>query len=335
MEIISTTVARRAMLALIFSAAAAASPAAQGQRSMRFAAMDANNDGVITRKEWNGSDRSFQVHDWNGDGILSGEEVRPGGQRPGNSADAPFDSANREYPYNDWTARGFAALDHNRDNRIARDEWHFDLETFRRADHNRDGALSRSEFLGENNQDDDRGDRFDNLDSNGDGRISRAEWHGTAERFDALDDNRDGALTRAEVRGTTEPPPDLFTSVDANHDRRISRDEWHWSRASFDARDANRDGVLTQQEFAGESATPQSQAWTQGRDRGLIDGRQAGKEDRQLRNAWDLEGQRELETADAGYDARFGSKTDYQTGYREGFRSGYREGFGPKQAIGR
>ena len=330
MEIISTTVVRRALLALILSAAAAGIAAAQGQQSMRFASMDGNRDGVITRKEWNGSDRSFRVHDWNGDGILSGEEVRPGGRRPDNRAESPFDSPDREYPYDDWTARGFTALDHDRDNRITRDEWHFDVETFRRADHDRDGALSRAEFLGENNQDDDRGDRFDYLDTNNDGRISRAEWHGTAERYAALDDNRDGVLTRAEVRGTTDPPADLFSSVDVNRDRRISRDEWHWSRATFDGRDANRDGVLTREEFAAEPAGARSQAWTQGRDRGLIDGRQAGKEDRQLRNAWDLEGQRELETADAGYDARSGSKTDYQAGYRDGFRRGYREGFGPR-----
>ena len=210
MEIISTTVARRVTLAIIFIAAAVAGVSAQNQRNIRFAAMDGNRDGVITRKEWNGSDRSFQVHDWNRDGILSGEEVRPGAQRP-NANDEEFDYSEREYPYADWTARGFSALDHNSDNRITRDEWHFDVEMFRRADRNRDNVLSRAEFLGEDNQDDDRGDRFDYLDANNDGRVSRAEWHGTAERFDGLDDNRDGVLTRAETRGTSDPPPDLFT----------------------------------------------------------------------------------------------------------------------------
>ena len=332
MGLISTTVAARAALAFIVSAATGAAAFAQNQQAMRFAAMDANRDGVITRKEWNGSDRSFEVHDWNGDGILSGDEVRPGARRRDPGATDDFDSPDREYTFNDWTARGFSALDHNRDNRISRDEWHYDVETFRRADHNRDGALSRTEFLGEDNADDDRGDRFDYLDANNDGRVSRAEWHGTGERFDLLDDNRDGFLTRAEVRGTNEPPPDLFSSVDVNRDNRITRDEWHWSRATFDGRDDNRDGVLTREEFSNQnSRAPRSQAWTQGRDRGLVEGRQAGKEDRQLRNAWDLEGQRELETADSGYDARFGSKADYQAGYREGFRQGYREGFGPQR----
>src|SRR5678815_3623144 len=35
---------------------------------IRFAEMDENGDGVITRAEWRGSARSFATHDWNGDG---------------------------------------------------------------------------------------------------------------------------------------------------------------------------------------------------------------------------------------------------------------------------
>ncbi len=48
---------------------------------IRFVEMDRNNDGAISRQEWNGSARSFEVHDWNGDGRLSGEEVRVGARR--------------------------------------------------------------------------------------------------------------------------------------------------------------------------------------------------------------------------------------------------------------
>ena len=319
------------MLALVPAAGTAAQ--VRDQPRIRFAEMDSNNDGVVTRKEWRGSDRSFEVHDWNRDGILSGNEVRPGSRRPETeSAPGAFESSEQEYSFSDWTARGFRTLDHNRDGRVTRDEWHFDQETFRRADHNRDGSLSLAEFTGEDNQDDDRADRFAYLDVNNDGRISRAEWHGTADRFDALDDNRDGLLTRTEVRGGNEPPPDLFSSVDVNRDNRVSRDEWHWSRASFDGRDRNRDGILTREEFTGAPSTTQSDAWNRGHERGLVEGRQAGKEDkgRAAGPVWDLEGQRELETADSGYEPRFGAKADYQAGYRDGFRRGYREGFGPR-----
>ncbi|HZB26311.1 MAG TPA: hypothetical protein VE379_09285 [Vicinamibacterales bacterium] len=313
--------------------AAATSVDAQdrGQAKMRFAGMDRNNDGVIARTEWQGSNRSFDEHDWNGDGVLSGEEVRPAGRRAQRRAneDEEFDSAEREYEFTNWTAEGFRQLDHNRDNRITREEWHFAPEGFRRADHNRDTVISRAEFLNETpGEDDDRTDRFAWLDANNDGRVSRAEWHGTAERFAALDDDRDGALTRAEMRGSNDPPPDLFTSVDVNRDGSISTEEWHWSRASFTARDTNRDGRLSRDEFAGGAPQKeQGAAYRAGQERGLADGRAAGREDRQRNQGWDLEGQRELESADAGYQSRLGSRQEYQAGYREAFRRGYREGW--------
>src|SRR5215475_11368462 len=108
--------------------------------AIRFAEMDTNGDRVITRAEWRGSDNSFRVQDWNGDGILSGDEVRPGARRPGRAtAQDDLESAYGDYEFGDWTERGFAGLDHNRDDRITRNEWHFDPETFRRADHNNDG----------------------------------------------------------------------------------------------------------------------------------------------------------------------------------------------------
>src|SRR6187401_1192220 len=55
--------------------------ATNAQAQNRFQGMDSNHDGVITRAEWRGNAQSFRQHDWNGDGVLSGDEVRPGGQR--------------------------------------------------------------------------------------------------------------------------------------------------------------------------------------------------------------------------------------------------------------
>jgi hypothetical protein len=43
--------------------------------------MDKDGDGVITRDEWRGNDRSFANQDWNGDGKLSEDELRPGAHR--------------------------------------------------------------------------------------------------------------------------------------------------------------------------------------------------------------------------------------------------------------
>jgi Ca2+-binding EF-hand superfamily protein len=326
---ISTFIVVMTSLALSAPSLAAAQGRGRGRGNVpiRFAEMDRNNDRVITRAEWNGSDRSFAVHDWNGDGVLSGDEVRVGAVRPRSTTERPFDWEEREYQFDDWTAQGFAGLDHNRDGRITSDEWHFDRESFRRADHNGDGVLSRAEFLSEDQIDDDRDDAFGYLDVNNDNRISRNEWHGTAERFNALDANRDGVITRLEMMGAA-APGELFVSLDVNHDRVITMDEWHWSRAAFNERDTDRNGRLTRQELSGFALQPASSAaFKAGQERGLIEGRQAGREDKQNTGVWDLEGQRELEQADSGYNPSMGPRAEYQAGYREAFRRGYREGF--------
>ena len=114
----STLIVITAAVAWVAPATAAAQVSTRP--AIRFAEMDRNNDRTITRAEWTGSDRSFAVHDWNGDGILSGDEVRGGGVRSGRTDDPTFDSAEQEYRFDDWTARGFAGLDHNRDGRITR-----------------------------------------------------------------------------------------------------------------------------------------------------------------------------------------------------------------------
>ena len=107
--------------------------------------------------------------------------------------------------------------------------------------------------------------------------------------------------------------------------------EWHWSRAAFERRDTNQDGSLSRAEM--ESAAhgaARTGAYQAGYARGLQDGRQAGREDRERRNRWDLDGQRELEQADAGYTQAAGPRSEYQAGYRAGFTRGYGEGFGPR-----
>lgn len=245
----------------------------QEQTRMRFRGMDKDGDGVITRREWNGSDRAFRQQDTNGDGVLSGAEVR-----------AP-------------------------------------LET-----------------TGE--------------DTDGDGVITRREWRGTTQLFREYDVNRDGVISGDEVRAVVEDSQQLladpdearreaivnrFNREDPNGDDRIEREEWTGNAGSFARMDRNGDGIVTRAEFtaaANDRAVgttgqrPRTPAYQAGYDRGLIEGRTAGKEDRTINGGkWDLEGQRELEQADSGYEPRFGARDEYQTGYRAGFRLGYREGF--------
>lgn len=228
---------------------------ARQRDNTRFRGMDTNNDGRITREEWRGNDRSFRNHDWNNDGVLSGDEIRVGAARNRNVDEDDFDPQRNEVFY-DWTAQGFRSLDHNRDNRISRDEWHYDREAFLRADRNRDNILTRAEFLGNGTSDVDRDDRFEDLDTNNNNRIERREWHGTDDAFDWLDRNNDGWLSRAETVGNEEPRAnDRFASIDVDRSGAIERDEWHWSARSFEMRDRNNDGRLTRAEL-GEAAAP-------------------------------------------------------------------------------
>ena len=113
----------------------------QTAETIRFREMDRNNDRVITRGEWRGSRESFLVHDWNGDGILSGDEVRPGAIRPSdqNQPDAGI---------RDDREDTFENLDVNRNNQIERHEWHASADAFQWLDRNKDGVLTRREVVG-------------------------------------------------------------------------------------------------------------------------------------------------------------------------------------------
>jgi Ca2+-binding EF-hand superfamily protein len=227
-------------------AAAHSEPAEQQQTRMRFQAMDANGDGRISRGEWRGSDQSFRRHDWNSDGMLSGDEVRTGASRDwGEEND--FDQTNRP-EFRNWTERGFTNLDRDRDGRIERAEWFYDREGFTRADRNRDGVLTRAEFLG-SDVDADREDRFDYLDANNDGRVVRSEWHASRDAFDWLDRNNDGILNRSEMVGDDVDQADLFGSLDRDNNSTITPEEWQWSRRSFARQDQDGDGQLSRREL--------------------------------------------------------------------------------------
>jgi hypothetical protein len=171
--------------------------------AIRFAEMDENGDGVITRSEWRGSERSFATHDWNGDGRLAGDEVRIGAAFP---AGRGRGSGAGGAGVNDWTEARFRQLDRNADGRISMGEWRYEREDFFRVDRNGDNMLTLNEFL-VGDVDDDRGDRFDDLDLDGNNRLDRREWHGSAAAFQWLDRNNDGMLSRSEVVGA-----DLGTS---------------------------------------------------------------------------------------------------------------------------
>ncbi|WP_242140586.1 MULTISPECIES: EF-hand domain-containing protein [unclassified Sphingomonas] len=85
-------------------------------------------------------------------------------------------------------------------------------------------------------------------DTNGDGKISRAEADAQAsQRFDRLDLNHDGFLTADEMTG---PGGRMMGRADADHDGKLSRSEYLVQAGNrFDRIDANRDGMITPDEM--------------------------------------------------------------------------------------
>lgn len=107
---------------------------------------------------------------------------------------------------------------------------------FDQLDTNKDGKLSadeRSQMRGKH-QRGARGDghgRMMSLDTDNDGRISRAEAAAgngkMAERFDQMDVNKDGYIDRADRQARmAQQRAEFFKGADANRDGRVTRDEF-------------------------------------------------------------------------------------------------------------
>jgi Ca2+-binding EF-hand superfamily protein len=103
---------------------------AEAGPSSRFSKIDRNNDGWVTRNEWNLNPASFKRLDLNRDDRISRAE---------------FDKvANMSSPSSDHDR--FAAVDVNHDGWLVRSEWRDTEDAFTRVDANRDNRLSRTEY---------------------------------------------------------------------------------------------------------------------------------------------------------------------------------------------
>lgn len=97
--------------------------------------------------------------------------------------------------------------------------------------------------------------RFQGMDTNGDGRVTRSEWRGNNQSFQNHDTNRDGVLSGAEVRpgGRRDRDEDdlenRFDRLDRNNDGYLSLSEWGRDRDRFDRLDLNNDNRLSRNEI--------------------------------------------------------------------------------------
>jgi Ca2+-binding EF-hand superfamily protein len=225
--------AQKTLLSMLLFTAALAAPA-QNRSSHRD---DANGDGVISRSEWRGTMRAFRQYDQNQDGVLSGLEVP--GSNQGNrtrTSDDPRSSADRldknrsgvvegyEWPYNrnvfhrldrdgnsvlspDELDRMSSAtlneLDRNRNGRVDQDEWSGGFADFERLDNDRDGRVSSTEYY-QRGGEWRRRQRFNTLDSNGNGIIESTEWKGDRKLFRRLDTDQNSTVSWQEFHSDTD-----------------------------------------------------------------------------------------------------------------------------------
>lgn len=97
--------------------------------------------------------------------------------------------------------------------------------------------------------------RFQSMDRDRDGVITRAEWRGDLQSFRQHDRNNDGVLSGQEVWTDATQGNDLsaaFARTDRNGDRLISRDEWAGDLQTFERVDSNDDGRISLSEFLGD-----------------------------------------------------------------------------------
>jgi Ca2+-binding EF-hand superfamily protein len=93
--------------------------------------------------------------------------------------------------------------------------------------------------------------RFEQIDSDKDGKISLAELTTSRESWlTQVDTNKDGVATQAEIDASMaskrkEHQQKMFERDDANKDGRLTREETRLPSAWFEKADANKDGALT------------------------------------------------------------------------------------------
>jgi Ca2+-binding EF-hand superfamily protein len=222
-------------LGLLLLVAAGSAAAQEAARRDEFDRRDTNNDGRLTQAEYGGHAGNFEAMDCDKNGTLSEREFvdRYNCNDPRRAA-APQDA--------------FAALDRDGNGLIARSEWRGSAEDFNRLDRDGDG-VSRREYENPPAAGSAQA-RFQDLDEDNDGVVSRREWRHETVAFHRADRNADGVITTREYSNLPDATPEeaRFDRADANGNGVLERREWSGAEG-LERSDRNNDGVITLQEY--------------------------------------------------------------------------------------
>jgi hypothetical protein len=226
----------KSTLSILVATAALAIPAG----AQVFNGEDRDGDGVISRREWRGNNRSFASFDRDGDGYIRADET-PAGMRRGNRRnERGYGTSQRNR-----AAEPVDKLDRNNSGVVEGYEWPYNSAVFHRLDRDGNSVLSRDELRNIDSS------AMTELDTNNNQRIDTNEWPGGFADFDRLDQNRDGTVSNREYfeRGGEFQRRNRFTEWDTNRDGMISSTEWKSRPDLFHKLDRSGDSQVSWDEF--------------------------------------------------------------------------------------
>jgi Ca2+-binding EF-hand superfamily protein len=223
-----------------------------------FTRLDRNRDGKITKDELGDADNN---------GEITREELQ-----------AAF-SRMREQTFPQYGPEQiFSRADQNQDGKITKDELNERTQWLLQADANEDGEITKEEAqagfarmrerMAQNFNPE---QIFTRMDQNSDGKLQKDELQGPfAQRFDDLDGDKNGEISKDEfqaaartLRGLLGPGgpgglpnvEQMFARLDQNSDGKLTKDELPERMANFLLRaDSDGDGAVTKAEL--EAARP-------------------------------------------------------------------------------